>query len=246
MGVTSLAIGFALAGFFASIGGYRSYLTWYVLPIAVFALIVAYFVIPSNLVRSEKSESSFIKSFKNVFLSRSAIACLIGNVFLTAGGVWSFFGATFWRQKFLLPVSIVAMISVAVILVYALGGFLGGRLINRVGRKRFVVVSWFSRGWLILAIVFMPDVLSALLMTVVATLIGGFSLTGGHALLLEQAPTSRGTMMSISGVFGAVGVSLGAAVGGLALTVGFELLGVALGALTMAASIVILLFSKKC
>jgi predicted MFS family arabinose efflux permease len=245
MGITSTAVGFALAGFFANIGGWRSYLELYVLPVAILAVAIAYFTIPNNLTQGTKSETSIVSSFKKVFLTKSAAACLIGNVFLTAGGVWSFFAATFWRQKFLLPVSAVGILTMAVVLVYAFGGFIGGRLVDRVGRKRFVIISWLVRGLLIISIVFMPDFYSALTMTVIATLIGGFSVIGSHALLLEQAPVARGTMMSFSGVFGAVGIALGTALGGLALTVGFELLGVTLGVLTLISALVILLFSER-
>jgi MFS family permease len=245
MGIASTAIGFALAGYFATVGGWRLYLAWYVLPIAILAVALSYFAIPKNLPQISRNEVSFTKSLKNVFFNKSATACLIVNVFLTAGGVWSFFAATFWRQKFLLPVSTVAMITVAVVFVYAFGGFLAGRLVDRVGRKRFVVITWFTRGLLILSIVFMPNVWSALLMTVIATLIGGFCVTGSHSLLLEQAPASRGTMMSFGGVFGAIGISIGTILGGLALTLGFQPLGVTLGVLTLTSAIVIFVFSKE-
>jgi predicted MFS family arabinose efflux permease len=244
-GIISLAIGFALAGVFANNGGYRSYLTWYVLPIALIAVLFAYFVIPKGLPQVTAVKQSFYSSFKEVLLRKTALACLIGNIFLSAGGMWSFFAATFWRQKYLLPVEFVAAITVAVVSVYALGGLLGGRLIDRLGRKRFVVASWFTRGVLIVSIVFMPEVWSALLMSFIATFIGGFSVTGGHTLLLEQAPKSRGTMMSVGGVFSSIGVSLGVAIGGLALIAGYESLGLILGLLTITASLIILFLAKE-
>lgn len=243
-GIVSIATGFALAGAFANNGGYRSYLAWYVLPVALVAVLFAYFIIPKGLPQVTGAKRSFSSSFKEVLLRKPALGCLTGNIFLSAGGMWSFFAATFWRQKYFLPVEIVAVITVAVVLVYALGGLLGGRLIDRFGRKRFVVIFWFTRGVLIGSIVLMPDVWSALLMSFIATLIGGFSVTGGHALLLEQAPNSRGTMMSVGGVFGSVGVSLGVALGGLALLAGFESLGLTLGLLTIIAALIILVLAK--
>jgi len=244
-GIISTGLGFALAGVFANNGGYRSYLMWYVLPIALIAVFLAYFVIPKGLPQITGVKQSFSSSFREVLLRKPAVACLIGNTFLSAGGMWSFFAATFWRQKFSIPVEIVAMITVAVVSVYALGGLFGGRLIDRVGRKRFVVVSWFTRGVLIVSIVFMPTVWSALFMSFIATFIGGFSVTGGHALFLEQAPNSRGTMMSVGGVFGSIGVSVGVALGGLALIAGYESLGLTLGLLTVVAALIILILAKE-
>jgi MFS family permease len=244
-GILSTAIGFAIAGYGANIGGYHSYLAWYVLPISFVALIASYLFVPKNLQHSKIVKQSFSESFKNVFLNRSATACLIGNMFLTAGGMWSFFAATFWRKHYSLPIEVVAWITVAVVLVYALGGFIGGRLINRFGRKRFVVYNWFVRGVLIAAIVFMPDVYSALFVSFAATLIGGFAVTGAHSLIVEQAPKSRGTMMSISGVFGSIGVTIGTASGGLALTQGFQTLGLTLGVLVVISALIILFIAKE-
>ena len=244
-GILSMAIGFAIAGYGANIGGYHSYLAWYVLPISLVALLSAYLFVPKNLQQNAIVKQSFSESLKQVFLNRSAAACLIGNMFLAAAGMWSFFAATFWRKYYSLPIEIVAWITVAVVLVYALGGFMGGRLVDRFGRKRFVVYNWFARGVLIAAIVFMPNVYGALFMSFVATLIGGFAVTGGHSLIVEQAPKSRGTMMSINGVFGSIGITIGTACGGLALTQGFQLLGLTLGVFAVISALIILLLAKE-
>ncbi len=137
------------------------------------------------------------------------------------------------------------MITVAVVLVYAFGSFIGGRLIDRFGRKRFVVYTWFTRGILIAAVVFMPDVYSALFMSFIATLIGGFAVTGSHNLIVEQVPTSRGTMMSINGVFTSIGITIGTAFGGLALTQGFQMLGLSLGIFAVIAALIIFIAAKE-
>jgi len=244
-GIVSTAIGFAIAGFGAKIGGYHSYLAWYVLPVSLVALFAAYFFVPKNLQQVAVVKQSFSESFKQVFLNKSAVACLLGNMFLTAGGVWSFFAATFWRKNYSLSIEVVAVITVAVVLVYALGGFMGGRFIDRFGRKRFVVYTWLTRGVLIVAIVFMPDLYSALFMSFVATLIGGFAVTGSHNLIVEQVPKSRGTMMSINGVFASIGVTIGTACGGLALTQGFQMLGLSLGIFAIIAALIILFIAKE-
>ena len=243
--IVSTAIGFAIAGFGASIGGYHSYLAWYVLPVSLVALFMAYFFVPKNLHQVAIVKQSFSESFKQVLLNKSGAACLIGNMFLTAAGVWSIFAATFWIKYYSLPIQVVALITVAVVLVYALGGFMGGRLVDRFGRKRFVVYNWFIRGVLIAAIVFMPNVYSALFMSFAATLIGGFAVTGSNNLILEQVPKSRGTMMSINGVFASIGVTIGSACGGLALTQGFQLLGLTLGIFAVIAALIILFVAKE-
>jgi len=246
-GIFSSAVGFAFAGYIAALGGWRSYLLWYVLPISLAAMVLVYTVIPSakNKKQAPTNGRIFLGSFKEVLLNKSAAACLFGSMLITAAGIWSFFAATFWRKQFLMPVQTVGLITLAIVLVYAAGSIFGGRIVDRSGRKRLVVISWAARGVLIAAIVFMPTFWTALLMSCLATFIGGIAVTSAHSLNLEQAPNSRGTMMSLGGVFASVGASLGVAVGGLALgTFGFELLGVTFGAFGVASAMVILLFAK--
>jgi predicted MFS family arabinose efflux permease len=244
-GIVSIAVGFAIAGYGANIGGYHSYLAWYVLPVSLVALFAAYFFVPKNLQQAANVKQSFSESLKQVFLNKSAAACLIGNMFLTAAGVWSIFASTFWRKYYSLPIEVVAWITVAVVVVYALGGFIGGRLVDRFGRKRFVVYNWFARGVLIAVVVFMPDVYSALFMSFVATFIGGFAVTGSHNLIVEQVPKSRGTMMSINGVFASIGVTIGSICGGLAIIQGFQMLGLSFGIFAVIAALIILFIAKE-
>jgi predicted MFS family arabinose efflux permease len=239
-------VGFAIAGYL-SVFGWRSYLLWYVLPVSIVAMATAYLLIPSQQKQLILSKPQTYKaSFKEVLCNKSAIACLIGYMFITAAGVWSFYAATFWRKQFLITTQDVAIITVAVVLVYALGGVLGGRLVEKVGRKPLVVSAWLFRGLLIVAIVFMPTFLSALVMSFIATLVGGFAVTAGHNLNLEQAPNARGTMMSLGGVFASVGATLGVSMGALALTttLGFQALGITLGLFGIVSAIIIYMVAK--
>jgi predicted MFS family arabinose efflux permease len=246
--IFSSGVGFAWAGFIGSIAGWRSYLLWYVIPISFVALALVYFVVPKtiNLQKQATAKSqNYLGSFKEVLLNKSAAACLFGNLFITAAGIWSFFAATFWRKQFLIPIQTVGLITLAVVLVYAVGSIIGGRIVNKSGRKRLVVLSWAGRGVLIAAIVFMPTFSSAFLMSAVATFIGGIAVASGNSLYLEQAPKSRGTMMSIAGVFASIGASVGVAVGGLALSAfGFQMLGLTFGVFGVASAAVILLLAK--
>ena len=166
-------------------------------------------------------------------------------MFLNAASVWSFFAATFWRQQYLLSIESVAAITLGVTLVFAAGNLVGGRLVNRVGRKRLVVLTWSIRSLLIPLIVIMPDFRLALAMSFLATVVGGIAMTAGPSLTLEQAPESRGTMMSINTVFGSLGGAIGAALGGIALSQsGYLALGATFGILGLAAVLVISILAK--
>jgi predicted MFS family arabinose efflux permease len=246
-GVLASAIGAPVAGFIENIAGWRSFLLWYVFPVSTAALAIAYFSIP-KLKRQRPIpivKDAYLRSFKQILLNKSATACLLGDAFISAANVWSLFASAFWRQQFLISVQIVAVIVFGVVLVYAAGSFVGGQLVNRVGRKRFVVFSYFFRGLLIPAIVFIPNFWAALLMSFFATFIGGFAMTAGRSLSLEQAPKSRGTMMSMSMVFWSLGGTIGAAAGGAALAqFNYQILGVTFGVFGVVAAFIIFLLAK--
>jgi predicted MFS family arabinose efflux permease len=243
--IMASAIGFPVAGFIASIAGWKSYLLWYSLPISIVALFLAFFSVPHKRIETQSKES-IKESFKQVWLNKSATACLIGNMLINAAGIWSFYAATFWRQQFSISVQNVGVITLVVVLIYALGSIVGGQLVNRVGRKRLTVASWIGRGLLIAAIVFMPSFWTAFAMSAFATFIGGIAIASGLSLNLEQAPKSRGTMMSMGAVFSAVGATLGVSAGGLALgQSGFQTLGLTFGVFGVASAVIIFFLAKE-
>lgn len=243
----STAIGFALGGYISVIGGWQSYLIWYVLPISLVALGLAYFAIPSSRrTMAIPTERSYLVSFKNVLYNKSAMVCLFGTMLIAAAGAWSIFGSTFWRKQFLVSVENTGLISLLVIGIYAAGCFVGGRLVDRSGRKRLVVSSFMGRGLLIAMIPFMPNFWIALLVVCIATIVGGISVTAGSSLNLELAPKSRGTMMSLAGVFGSAGISIGVTVGGVVLSSsGFQILGLVLGSIGVFSAVVVFFFARE-
>ncbi|MEJ2281426.1 MAG: MFS transporter, partial [Candidatus Bathyarchaeota archaeon] len=132
-----------------------------------------------------------------------------------------------------------------VILIYALGSVIGGYLVVKFGRKRFVVFSYFFRGLLIAATVLMPNFLGVVIMSFLAMFVGGFGITAGRSLSLEQAPKSRGTMMSMNEAFWSLGRVIGAVMGGLILgQYGYQTLGITLGTFGLIASLIISFFAK--
>jgi len=245
-GLMASAIGFPVAGLIGGTWGWRSFLLWYVLPVSITASILAYFGIPKTKIQQTSiTKDAYLSSFKQVFANKSAAACLLGNTFISAATVWSAFAPTFWRQQFLVSVQIVTVITFVVLLFYIAGSLVGGPLVNKLGRKRYVVLSYFLRGLLIPAILFMPDFWTALAMSFLSTFVGGSAITAGRSLSLEQAPKSRGTMMSMDSVFWSLGGTIGAAAGGVVLSeLGYQILGVAFGVFAILASFVILLIAK--
>jgi predicted MFS family arabinose efflux permease len=82
-------------------------------------------------------------------------------------------------------------------------------------------------------------------MAFLASAVGGIAIAAGPSLTLEQAPESRGTMMSMNTVFGSLGGAIGASLGGIALgQSGYIALGVAFGVLGITATSIIATLAK--
>jgi DHA1 family bicyclomycin/chloramphenicol resistance-like MFS transporter len=136
-GIFSSAIGFGLAGYIAIVGGWRSYLLWYILPISLIAIGLAYLSIPSKQITGQTSmeKTSFLSSFKEVLINKSASACLIGYTLMGIAAMWAFFAASFWINQFNIEIQYVGLISLVTIIVHALGNIIGGRIVDSFGRK---------------------------------------------------------------------------------------------------------------
>ncbi len=245
-GVISSAAGFAVAGYIVAFGGWRSYLLWYVLPISLIAIGLAYASIPSEQRKNQSLEKdSLLSGFKEVLTNKSAAACLFSYTLGGVAAMWAFFAATFWMKQFYIEIQYVGLISLVTILLHAAGNIIGGRIIDFFGRKPLAVTSWTTRGLLLGAIVFMPDFWSALAMSCIFMFVAGISVISGHCLNVEQVHKSKGTMMSLSMVFGYLGASLGAAFGALVLGLyGFQGLAITFGSLNLAGAITFLFFAR--
>jgi predicted MFS family arabinose efflux permease len=243
--IMSSAVGFPIAGFIAGFAGWRSYLAIYCLPIAIVAFAFALIIIPTKH-HTITAKPLYVNSFKEVLLNKSATACLAGNLLISAASVWSFFAATFWRQQFDLDVQTVGVVTFIIVLSYAVGSVVGGRITNRLGKKRTVVITWLLRGVLIAAVVFMPGFWLAFAASLSATFVGGIALSSANSLYIEQVPKSRGTMMSITAVLGSTGYMVGVTIGGLALgQSGYQVLGSSLGLFGVASGIVIYFLASE-
>lgn len=213
--LSSLAINL----FFSGAEGWRSYLLRFVLPISLVGLTVAYFGVPSApQKRTIGGKNAYFTSLKQVFLKKSAVACLIGVMFRHTSLGWDFvYAATFFREEFGLPTERVALVVFASLVTMAFASVVGGFLVNKVGRKLQVVATLVISTPLVALTAFVPSLWIVVLLSLIRVFIFYVGFPAGTSLVLEQAPESRGTMMSINGIFVTVGGGLGAALGGAAL-----------------------------
>ena len=87
-------------------------------------------------------KEAYFSSFKQVFLKKSAVSCLIGAMFRQAGFAWvAVYSATFFREQFGLSLASVALLSLIGGILFALALIVGGHLVHKIGRKRQLVTT---------------------------------------------------------------------------------------------------------
>jgi predicted MFS family arabinose efflux permease len=244
-------LGAPLISAVADLGTWRYAYLLLGLPFATAALAVSFFGIPSISHEHKPviDRAKYVRSFKHVFLNKSAAACLIAGLFFT--GIIGLFAINFFRQQFWseLPLSLqaqyasyVAMVSTSL---FAVGSLVAGRLANRFGVKTLTVVGALGDGVFIALLFLSPNLWMALAFNWLHV---WFATTAGTALsclALDQVPEARGTMMSMKSVFGNIGNTVGPAVGGsLLVLASYPALGFVLGGMSMIASSIILFLAK--
>ena len=206
--------------FFSGTLGWRSFLLLFALPISLVALAASFFGVPtsSQKIRKKVEKGAYLTSFRQVFLQRSAPSCLVGNLFrYTLIGYVVVYSATFFRDKFGLLVGNAALFVLGLTSLFAIGSVLGGRLVNRVGRKRQLVVITIIASPFLMLVPFVSNLWLAVALTYVFYFLLSLTNSASVNLALEQAPDSQGMMMSMNSIFVTLGLLVGAAVGGVAL-----------------------------
>ncbi len=253
-GTLANSVGAPVVGFMAGIGGWRSVLVWFMLPVAAVSLIFVFLAFPFNPPEPQQNtkKEPFMSGFKQVLTNKSAVACLASAFLINAsvfGGM--FFDVTFYRQVFSVSQSFASLIGpTASIALVTVGAVVGGYTANRVGRKRLTVIAIFTAGMLTLLSYFMPSLGLRVALHWTASAFGGVATAAFVNLMLEQVPRFRGTAMSLSSALSGIGQAVGITTAGAVLnlyvnpTTGFQSLGLAMGALVLAAVFVTLFLAK--
>lgn len=246
--ISGLVGSFAISTFFGAATGWRSFMLLYVFPVAIVSLIIIYFKIPksSNLREDHKQilidqtiETSPIPK-KNVF------ACLMGNLFRYMASAWQVFAISLVRTKFNLSVESGATMVLLGNIGLIIGMVIAGRLANKIGRKRLVVISTFCLAFIFIAYITAGSFFLATAVWTVSGLVGGLSFSSDINFTLGQMPKARGTLMSVNSGFIYLGFAVGSAIGGVILaSFGYQITGFVFTSFLFAASIIFLIFAKE-
>jgi predicted MFS family arabinose efflux permease len=110
------------------------------------------------------------------------------------------------------------------------GNVIGGKIIDKIGRKRILATAPLMLGILTMSMFNVGTFWLSVVISIILWLFGSTSFLTGNSLSLEQDPEFRGTMMSVNSAARGVGSMMGTMIGGLVLLrYGYSSLGYVAG-----------------
>ena len=154
--------------------------------------------------------------YARILHERSAVAA-IASSFLGAlfWFTWVTYLVVFFQRTFSLTEGIASTVALTMGLGVLIGSQVGGRLGDRIGHRRIVAGSVVASGLLLLiqTNLALPLVATAVLNLALSAVIGARFATN-QALMSEQVPEARGTMLALSSSVASLAVVVGATLGG--------------------------------
>ncbi len=235
---TLLAIG--------SVAGWRSNFLLFGLPVSIVGLILASVSVPSKLPEQPKDKDNvYVKSFKQILLNKSSLACLVGRI-VSSAAIIALFVITFYQQLFSLPKTWAVGIALTNAALFFAGSLIGGKLINKFGAKSVAVIGISVSGILVAVFFSMPTLMLTLMFNFASVIAGAFAVPAVICLTVDQVPEARGTMMSLHRIAMNAGEAIGAAIGGAVLFFfSFQILGFVFAAFSVASAFIFWVFVKQ-
>ena len=238
-------IGAPIINTISDIWGWRLSFLGYVAPAAALSLILVWVSIPLSEKSNPDKSAGFLSGFKVVLGNISAISCMLGNALMNAAyQAIIFFSSSFYRQIFQISKAYASLLIIGSALSFTFGSQIGGRLVNKYGRKTITLVPAFLCGLVIVCFMNVPNMYVSILLRFLGSFLFAVSYTGSRNLTLEQEPSYRGTLMSLNSAMQSLGSMIGSGVGGyLILTYSYSLTGLVLGVFGLLSSIIYWKFS---
>jgi predicted MFS family arabinose efflux permease len=237
-----------LSGVISSFAGWRSVLLWLILPLSIVCLGLAFLGIPTKPSQEGLAPKPFYsKTLKEVLFNKSAIACVIGTALFTSISVIPIYAVSFYRVTFAVSPTIGGIFSAVAAGGAIIGGLVGGKLVNRLGRKPLTIIAGLGSGTASILFSYIPNIYVSVVFWAIAAATASIAITALFSLVIEQVPGSKASMMSINTAFQNVGLIMGILIGEMILNVysnNFQLLMTIFGGLGASAAPIILLFTR--
>jgi MFS family permease len=239
-------IGAPLFGMIQELAGWRPVLLWISFPLSIICLILGLLTIPATSLEPQ-AKSLYKQVFTSILHNKSAVACLTGTTLIWIFTSIPFYAVSFYRIHFSVSPSAGGVFSAIAAVGGIFGAAIGGKLVNRCGRKVLTVVGAFISGLFGVSFTFLPYMWVSVAFWAVSASFAALTMGALTSLILEQMPKFRAFMMSINGTFQAIGSMLGLIIGGLVLNLylnNFHLLMTIFGASNIALAIIIFLLAN--
>lgn len=234
--------GIPLAGVIAEATSWRiSVLLVGVLAIAAAAAVLRLLPAAAPIVDPQRARALYLR----VLTHRSALAALSSSFM---GGLfwftWGTFLVLFFQRTFDLSVGQASTVAITLGLGTIVGSQVGGRLGDRIGHKPIVAGGILVAGVLLLVLTNVPLALPAAAgLNLLLSAVIGARFATNIALLTEQIPQARGTLLAVSSSVISVAIVAGASIGGILVDgPGFWALGIFCAAVALVSGIVVMLF----
>ena len=203
---------------FILIGGEWRTAFLFVAPMTVLGLLSSYLVLPSMRSGEMGDEVGVLEGFRNVLSSRSALACLVGNMLVSGSwmGVVSF-SVTYLREDVSLGLAGASSVFSLLVIGVLVGNIVGGMLAGWLGVKRLVVGCSFVTGLCIFGYMNVASLVLVIGLCVFMSVMAGVVLTCANSLLLGQVPSFKGTVLSLNSAGTQLGIIFSTALGGFVL-----------------------------
>ena len=183
-----------------------------------------------------------------ILRDRSAMAAILSS-FLGAlyWFTWATYIVVFFQRTYALSEGLASTVALTLGLGVLIGSQVGGRLGDRLGHRRIVAGAIVISAFLLFVQtnLQLPLAVTAFLNLLLSAVIGARFATNS-ALLSEQVPEARGTMLAVSASLASMAIVVGATVGGLLVDgPGFGVLGTFALAIALLSAVIVLRFVRE-
>jgi MFS family permease len=237
-GGLSFIIGGLTVGYIALTWSWRTAFLGYAMFLPIIGLVFSSKGIPTISQRGNREEISILTGFRAIASSRSALACLLGNILGSAMGQGIYvFSFSYLKEVLLLSPGLASTIFSISSIFFLMGSLACGWVVEKLGRKKATVSSMLVFSVLTVLYPRLPGAWWVIASIMVGHLFAAVQYSASASLSLEQLPRVRGSMMSVYSASSYIGYAIGTIIGGIALLYsGWGILGAVLGGLGLVAT----------
>ncbi|CAN5236487.1 MFS transporter [soil metagenome] len=211
--------------------------------VALLAALALAVLMPSDRPHGEQEAAREL--YARIVRSRSALGAiassLMGALFWFT---WVTYVVVYFEHGHSLSQGLASTAALTLGVGVLIGSQIGGRLGDRVGHRRVVAWSIALSSLVLVALTNIPlPLLAAAALNLVLSAVIGARFATNTAMLTEQVPEARGTMLAMSSSVVSLGIVAGAVVGGLIIDgPGFPALGLVCGAVGLLSAAIVVIF----